>query len=317
MRVAKSDHAGLERKVVLVTRPTRVEELVARFNTVAQAKFYVEHLGADFADYEREYALYAQAKQSVEETLKRHCRVQVLNRAYLPSFLFAPDDIVVALGQDGVVANTLKYLDGQPLVGVNPDPHRFDGVLLPFEPRDLAKVFAEILAGRRPLKEVTMAKATLTDGQSLYAVNDLFIGPKSHTSARYELALNDQKEVQSSSGIIVSTGLGSTAWYKSIVTGSCAVAQSLGLSVPKDLYAPMPWDAPYLQYAVREPFPSIATQAKLICGRADRSSPLTVRSMMAENGVIFSDGIEQDFLSFNSGALATISVADRVGLLVH
>lgn len=315
--MASANKLKLERKVVLITRPTRVEELVARFNTVAQAKFYIEHLGADFADYEREYSVYMDAKSKVEESLKHFCRVQVLNRAFLPSFLFAPDDIVVALGQDGVVANTMKYLSGQPLVGVNPDPHRFDGVLLPFVPRDLAKVFDEILAGRRPLKEVTMAKASLTDGQSLYAVNDLFIGPKSHTSARYEIAIQGRKEVQSSSGIIVSTGLGSTAWYKSIVTGSCAVAQTLGVRIPKDVYKPMTWNAPYLQYAVREPFPSIATQAELICGRAEASSPLMVRSLMPENGVIFSDGIEQDYLAFNAGSLATISVAEKTGLLVH
>jgi NAD kinase len=310
--VANDNRQALDRKVVLITRPTRVEELVARFNTVAQAKFYLEHLGADFADYEREYAVYTAARQTVEETLKRFCRVQVLSRAYLPSFLFAPDDIVVALGQDGVVVNTLKYLSGQPLVGVNPDPNRFDGVLLPFEPRDLAKVF-----DRRPLKAVTMAKASLTDGQALYAVNDLFIGPKSHTSARYEIVIGDQREVQSSSGIIVSTGLGSTAWYKSIVTGSCAVAAALGAKLPEATYAPLPWDAPFLQFAVREPFPSIATQTKLVCGRADRRSPLTIRSLMPENGVIFSDGLEQDFLSFNAGSLATISVAEKTGLLVH
>jgi NAD kinase len=315
--VANNGRQSLERKVVLVTRPTRVEELVVRFNTVAQAKFYVEHLGADFSDYEREYGMYMEAKQIVEETLKRFCRVQVLNRAYLPSFLFAPDDVVVALGQDGVVANTLKYLSGQPLVGVNPDPHRFDGVLLPFEPRDLSKVFDEVLAGRRPIKNVTMAKASLMDGQELYAVNDLFVGPKSHTSARYEISLHKKQEVQSSSGIIVSTGLGSTAWFKSIVTGSCAMARSLGVQVSKDIYKPMPWDAPYLQFAVREPFPSVTTQVELICGKANKTQPLRLRSLMPENGVIFSDGIEQDFLSFNSGALATITVAERVGLLVQ
>lgn len=306
-----------DRKVVLVTRQTRIEELVSRFNTVAQAKFYVEHLGADFSDYEREYETYIKSKSLVETTLKQFCRVQVLNRTYLPSFLFAPDDIVATLGQDGVVANTLKYLSGQPLLGINPDPHRFDGVLLPFEARDLAKVFDEILAGRRPIKEVTMAKVSLSDGQELHAVNDFFIGPKSHTSARYEIAIGDQQEVQSSSGVVVSTGLGSTAWYKSIVMGSCAVAKSLGSSVSADRYKAAPWDAPYLQFAVREPFPSLTTQAKLICGRATGTSPLRLRSLMPENGVIFSDGIEQDYLSFNSGTLATISVAQRRGYLIQ
>jgi hypothetical protein len=37
---------------------------------------------------------------------------------------------------------------------------------------------------------------------------------------------------------------------------------------------------------------------------------------MPERGVIFSDGIEADFLEFNSGSKATISVAERQGRLV-
>lgn len=309
--------ASMERKAVLVTRKTRIEELVAKYNTVEQAKFYIEHLGADFADYEREYRSYQVAKEKTESALKQFCRVQVVERSYLPSFLFGPEDIVIGLGQDGVVANILKYLNGQPLVGINPDPQRFDGVLLPFEPSDVSKVFDDILAGRRPTKNVTMAKASLTDGQVLYAVNDLFIGPKTHTSGRYEIAIKERKEVQSSSGVIVSTGLGSTAWYKSIVTGACAVASTLGARVNKDAYHASNWDAAFLQFAVREPFPSIATKTDIICGRADSKSPLTIRSLMPENGVIFSDGIESDFLAFNSGSLATITIAEKIGHLVQ
>jgi hypothetical protein len=37
---------------------------------------------------------------------------------------------------------------------------------------------------------------------------------------------------------------------------------------------------------------------------------------MPENGVIFSDGMEQDFLQFNSGSSVTISIADQKGYLV-
>ena len=309
--------ADLDRKAVIVTRRTRLEELVARYNTVSQAKFYVEHLGADFSDIEREASTYARALQSVEQTVKHSCRVQIVERSFLPSFLFGPEDIVIALGQDGVVANTMKYLSGQPLLGVNPDPQRFDGALLPFEPRDVAKVFAEVIAGRRPSRSVTMAKATLSDGQILYAVNDLFVGPKSHTSARYELSIGGRSEAQSSSGVIVSTGLGSSAWLRSIATGSCAFVQSLGARIEAEAYHPMAWDAPFLQFAVREPFPSITTGTSLICGRADAESPLTVRSLMPENGVIFSDGLESDFLVFNTGSLATITVAERAGRLIQ
>lgn len=303
---------AVERKAVLVTRRTRLEELIARFHTVGQAKFYVEHLGASFADYETEHAAYLSARQVVEAALTRRLRVQKLERSYLPNYLFAPDDVIVALGQDGVVANTLKYLDQQPLLGVNPDPTRHDGVLLPFRPNDVERVIDAVLADRRPTKAVTLAIARLSDGQTLRAVNDLFVGPKSHTSARYEIQLGDQREVQSSSGLIVSTGLGSTAWLRSIVTGSRAIA-----GVAAEPYRPLAWDSPRLRFAVREPFPSVSTGASLVYGDVDAAHPLVLRSRMAENGVIFSDGLENDYLQFNAGITATITVDERQGRLVQ
>jgi NAD kinase len=306
-----------DRKVILVTRKTRLEELVNRHLTVSQAKFYIEHLGADFGDYETEQATYLDARRTVLEALERQCLVQVVDRMFLPTFLFGPDDIVVALGQDGLVANTMKYLDGQSLMGVNPDPRRYDGVLLPFTPHDVSLVLPEVIARRRAVKAVTMAKATLSDSQELYAVNDLFVGPKTHTSARYEISLSDMKETQSSSGIIVSTGLGSTAWMRSVLTGASMLMQAQSAQMKPAAIEPVPWDAPYLRFAVREPFPSVATQTSLVFGQADQRSPLLVRSLMAENGVIFSDGVESDFLEFTSGVTATISVAEKRGQLVH
>lgn len=308
--------ASAERKVVLVTRQTRLEELVARFHTLAQAKFYVEHLGADFSDYEREHAAYAETKRQVLGTLQSHGRYQAIDRSFLPNFLFGRDDIVMALGQDGLVANTMKYLDGQPLIGVNPDRARYDGILLPFERQTAAKALTDVLRDRFAAREVTMAKATLTDGQTLYAVNDLFIGPRTHTSARYEIRLGERREVQSSSGLIVSTGLGSTAWMKSIVTGAMQIASSLHQKIRHEPYQPVPWDADTLTFAVREPFPSKSSATSIVFGSIRPGQPLRLASLMPENGVIFSDGIEADFLEFNSGTSATIGLAERKGILV-
>lgn len=239
----------------------------------------------------------------------------MIERGFLPNFVFGDNDIVVALGQDGLVANTMKYLDGQPLVGVNPEPARFDGVLLPFQPMDLARVLPEVEKDRRQGRSVTMAEAVLSDGQRLLAVNDLFIGPRTHTSARYEIELGERKERQSSSGIIVSTGLGSSAWMRSIVTGSLAIAGAYG-SEAGGVYQPWAWDERRLQFAVREPFPSQTSSTSMVFGRVDGTEKLTVRSLMPENGVIFSDGIEADYLGFSSGMAATIGVVDRVGRLV-
>lgn len=307
--------AAAERKVVLVTRRTRLEELVAHYHTLAQARFYIEHLGADFSDYVHEHEVYLEARRTTLAALETRGRHQVIERSFLPNFVFGESDIVVALGQDGLVANTMKYLDGQPLVGVNPEPARFDGVLLPFQPMDLPRVLADVERDRRHSQSVTMAEATLSDGQRLLAVNDLFIGPRSHTSARYEIELGGQMERQSSSGVIVSTGLGSSAWMRSIVTGSLAIAGAYGSDVG-NAYQGWAWDERILQFAVREPFPSRTSQAGLVFGRVGNREKLTLRSLMPESGVIFSDGIEADYLGFSSGMVASIGVAARSGRLV-
>lgn len=310
---------AIERKVVLVTRRTRLEELLRRHSTLAQARFYVEHLGADFGDYEREHRAYARSLEQATAALQIHGRWQIVERSFLPSFQFGATDVVVALGQDGLVANALKYLDGQPLIGLNPEPSRWDGQLLPFEARELGRVLPEVVADQRPLRAVTMAEARLSDGQRLLAVNDLFIGQRGHGSALYDIALGTEgarRETQSSSGVIVATGLGSTAWIRSVVTGSLGIAGALRAGAGSLDYRPEPWDAPRLTFAVREPFPSRASQAGLVFGHVDAAAPLRLRSRMPEQGVIFSDGMEADFLRFTAGMEACIGIAERQGMLV-
>lgn len=308
---------ALNQRIVLVVRQSRLEDLVARFNTVEQARFYVEHLGADFGDYETEHRNYQSALRLTEAALGRFGRVHRLDRRFLPNYLFAPDALVAVLGQDGLVANTLKYLSGQPVLGVNPDPARWDGVLLPFKPGDLNALLPEVLAEKRRIRQVTMARVRLSDGQELHAVNDLFIGPRSHVSARYEIQLGESHETQSSSGVIVSTGLGSTGWFRSLITGAAGIVHGPLEPALDGLRARgFPWEADYLHFTVREPFPSRTTGTELVFGTITPGQPLRMVSQMAGYGVIFSDGIEADFLEFNSGMEAVIDTADRHGRLV-
>lgn len=306
-----------ENKIVLVRRKTRLEELIARHGTAEQARFYVEHLGGDFSDYLDEHTRYQKALRQLEEILPTLGRLQTLSREYVPNYIFGKSDTVVAVGQDDLVANTLKYLNGQPLVGVNPDPKRWDGVLLPFTVQDMAALLPEVFSGKRPLKEVSMAKAALNDGQVLYGVNDLFIGQRTHVSSRYHIRCGTVGENQSSSGIIVSTGLGASGWLKSIVAGAKGVMATLdgGYQPPKAFQLPA-WNSDYLQFTVREPFPSLSSAASVVFGRICAKQPLYITSHMPENGVIFSDGIESDFLEFHSGVEATIAIAEKKGYLV-
>lgn len=309
---------SLSRQAVLVVRKTRLEELIARFNTIEQARFYVEHLGADFSDYEVEHRRYQTAMHEAEVALRRFVRVQKLDRGYLPNFLFPPDALIVVLGQDGLVANTLKYVDALPVIGVNPDPQRWDGALLPFTVAELAKIVPQVLAGKRLERHVTMARARLSDGQEIHAVNDLFIGPRSHISARYDIRLGERVEQHSSSGLIVSTGLGSTGWFRSLLAGAAGISGTALVEESNRLRQQgFAWGADYLYFTVREPFPSRTTQAELIFGQVTRDKPLELTSQMAGYGVIFSDGIESDRLEFNAGMSVTIDVAERHGKLIN
>jgi NAD kinase len=379
-----------ERRIIVVVRETRLKAVLESQNTVSQAKFYINSLGGDFGEYEEEHRQYNESVREARQRMEELGKLQLLDRKYLSNFIFAPDDIVVVIGQDGLVANTLKYLDEQPVIGVNPDPGRWDGVLLPFAPTEAAKIVEETLRGQRKTKEVTMARARIQNGQELLAVNDFFIGQRTHISARYIIKHGGVKEPQSSSGVIVSTGLGSTGWMKSIIAGASRISSSVighpygGQQEKDDLMetdedelmatasemptflnevamspavlaradaspsgesSPPPvaimktrspshvrqkksygfselssvigkWESRELIFAVREPFPSRTTGTNLVFGKVSPEAPLRIESLMGENGIIFSDGMENDFLAFNSGTEAVITLADKRGLIV-
>ena len=310
-----------EEKIILVESLTRLEYLKKRFNSVSQAKFYVEHLGADFNDYIEEDKIYKAALEKARAVINKFGRLQVVQRHFLPNFIFGKDDIVVVLGRDGLVANTLKYLAGQSCIGVNPDPDRWDGILLPYNVSNIKQAFTGLFENNCKIKEVTMVKATLQNGECLYGVNDLFVGAQTHISARYSITHGEKNERHSSSGIIVSTGLGSTAWLKSIVVGASKIMDELSGSNNKKKtgrspFGKMDWDADYLYFSVREPFPSITSSTDIVFGKITKDKPLRILSYMPDSGVIFSDGIEKDFISFTSGMEAVISIAEKKGRLV-
>ena len=303
-----------EGRFVLVSRKTRLQELIERFNTWPQAKFYLEHNQVDVEDYLSEHNLYQKCLLQAEQLLKGYGRFQLLERNLLPNYQFNPSDIVVAIGQDGLVANTLKYLQGQPLIAVNPDPDRWDGILLPFEIADLKSILELTIANKAASKSITFAEAKTNCGQHMLAVNDLFIGPKSHTSARYSLSWDGKTENQSSSGVIVSTGFGSSGWFQSILAGSSGFVRDTRSSFK--LKEGLAWQARRLRFTVREPFPSMTTGVSLVFGEISSHTPLRLESQMPEKGVIFSDGIEADYLTFNSGTILSVGVAEVQGNLI-
>jgi NAD kinase len=303
-------------KIVLVTRETRLAGLIQRFNTHSQARFYLEHAGQDFTDYAREDDTYRRALDRMRGVLDFGLPVQQVDRALVPTFLFTGKELVVTVGPDGLVANVAKYVGEQPLVGVNPDPSRIDGVLLPFDVERARTAVRHVLERRASFRSVTLAEVELSDGQRLLGFNDLFLGARTHVSARYVLRHAHGTESQSSSGIIVSTGAGASGWLSSVFNLAQGLTAATG-GQPGEAFS-LGWEEPRLAFVVREPFQSRYSTAHTVTGFIHAEAELVVESRMPSGGVIFSDGVEEDFLAFNAGTTARVRpAARRARLVIH
>lgn len=274
-------------RVVVVTRPSAFELVTARHATVAQAAFFLETRGQSIEPLRRAHDLQAAAVQRVDSAIPVSWRRARVDRDGLARFLFEESDIVVAVGQDGLVANAAKYLRGQLVIGVNPDREQYDGVLVPHPAQAVADLLADIAAGRQRVQQRTMAEAQVDGGFVLRALNEIFVGHRTHQSARYSLRWSGMAERHSSSGVIVTTGTGATGWARSI---SRERASPVALPAPEE---------PHLAFFVREAFPSVATGCSLTQGLVHLE--LEIVSEMNDGGVVFGDGIEDDRIEFGWG----------------
>ncbi|MBL9021819.1 MAG: NAD(+)/NADH kinase [Myxococcales bacterium] len=292
-------------RAVVVTRPTELEHVVARHGTRAQARFALAARGQSIDDIEGRHAAFEGVLTRVSQAIPSRWRSARVGRADLPRFVWEPGDIVLAVGQDGLVANVAKYLTGQLVVGVNPDPSRIDGVLVRHGAERLAEVLARTMERRATVEERTLVEAELDDGQRLRALNEIYLGHRTHQSSRYSIGFHDHKERQSSSGIIVATGTGSTGWARSIAQSR---RESVALPAPAE---------PVLAFFVREAFPSVSTGCSITQGRIGADEALEVRSEIEDGGVIFGDGLEDDRLRVGWGMRVQVKVApERLHLVV-
>jgi NAD kinase len=290
-------------RAVFVTRETDYELLLARHATREQARFFLETRGQKLSDVEGRHDRFRAVLQGCRAAVPVDWRQTLVKRSDFNRFLFGPEDIIVAVGQDGLVANVAKYLAGQPVLGVNPDPSQYDGMLVRLSPDHVSKRLRDAVAGSAPLEHRTMAEARLDAGGRLLALNEIFIGHRSHQSARYEIEVDGRREVQSSSGLIVASGTGATGWARSIMEAtSTPIALTPGDHV--------------LGYFVREPFPSIASGTSIRAGLLVEGKALAVTSRLNDGGAIFADGIEQDFLTFDWGRRVEVRVAKETLNLV-
>jgi NAD kinase len=295
----------LSPRAVIVHRRTELDELLTRHNTRAAAEFFLRTRGRTIDEAQARHDAVADALSAVSAAIPVDWRRGLVERADLDRFLFAPDDLIVVVGQDGLAANAAKYLNGQKVIGVNPEPGVNPGVLVPVAVANFPGTLQAAAAGRAQLQPRTMVMASSDDGQQLLALNEVFIGHPSHQSARYRLITSaGQHERQSSSGVIVGTGTGATGWCRSI---SLMRASTLPLPGPSDNC---------LAWFVREAWPSPATGTEQTEGLLGQDDVLTITAE-SDGLVVFGDGIESDHLTLAWAQQLIVGIAPTVLQLVR
>lgn len=289
-------------RAVFVTRESDYELLLACHATREQARFFLETRGQNLAALEKRDEQLRTVLHAARAQVPGDWRQAVVHRADLDRFLFAREDVIVVVGQDGLVANVSKYLSGQPVLGINPAPDLYDGVLLRVPLERLSRLLPASAHGDAPVERRTMVEAKMESGERLTALNEIFVGHRSHQSARYRIAVADAAEDQSSSGLIVASGTGATGWARSIME---ATHRRVNLGIEEQAVA----------YFVREPFPSISTGTRIRAGKVSGAA-VRVTSRMNDGGIVFADGIEQDFFDFGWGRTIEISSAAQALNLV-
>ena len=111
---------ALAPRIVIVHRRSELDELIDRHATYGQAEFFLRSRGRDIAGVQARHDAVEAARTAVEDAVPDGFRRAAVERSELDRYLFAPEDVIVVVGQDGLVANVAKYLRGQPVLGIDP-----------------------------------------------------------------------------------------------------------------------------------------------------------------------------------------------------
>lgn len=203
---------------------------------------------------------------------------------------FKDIDLVITVGGDGAFIRAASFIDKQPILGINSEPEFSEGALLSLKEEELEKL-DEILHGKFKISEKERIEVKLNGKEiNKLALNEIYFGSllQFHTS-RYVIKFQNKKEEQRSSGVLIATSSGSTAWYKS--TGG------------------LPFKENKLKFIVREPFLSRVFKPKILYGVIDKKEKIELESKRHDRSVV---AIDSDRIyDLNYGDKVEIELSDK------
>jgi len=201
-------------------------------------------------------------------------------------------DLIITLGGDGTFVKAANLIKNSLILGINSNPLSSEGALTSLSITDLEQL-KNIIHGKFQILERQRARITL-NGKILdeQATNEVYIGSISQFhSSRYKIKFKEKEEEQRSSGIIISTGTGSTAWFKS------AGGKPFDSSEKK------------LAFLVREPYSGERLfKSSLLSGEILSGEKIIIESLRDFGGVL---SINDSIFDFNNGDIAQIELSDQ------
>ncbi len=126
-------------------------------------------------------------------------------------------NIIISIGGDGTALSASHFIENKPLLAVNSSPETSVGALTTIPLSKLKEKLEEIKKNKHKTELLERIEVQINNKPIEHlALNDVFVASeKAYHISKYKINFKNQEEIQRSSGLIFSTGTGSTAWFKS------------------------------------------------------------------------------------------------------
>lgn len=283
-------------KIIIVPKMSKYEWDLHRYNLTHEQ--LIKKYAQDNIDADRILKSHDRQKESLNSLQKYFHNFQFVSRENFTRETARNADIIIALGGDNHLQYVSHFIDSTLLMGVNSDTARSEGALTYFTAEDFEKILLKIEKDDFDIEEWQRLECILNGTSISLTTSEYFLGENARKfMSRHILKIGDKEEEQKGSGLLVSTGAGSTGWYDS----ECRYLYPDGNIFPKT--------SKYARFLNTAPYRGKLNGYSMLEGKLEEGMELTVYSLNDSKGIVTSDSIED--YDFNIGAKAVIKLSKK------